>query len=81
MPGGVPAAALEAARGTLGAAAKVAGDLPAHQAAALLSAAREAFAQAFEVTALACAGLALVAASATVLLLKGAGTEREVVAV
>jgi MFS transporter, DHA2 family, multidrug resistance protein len=80
MPGGVPAAAMEAARGTLGAAAKVAGDLPAHQAAALLSAAREAFAQAFEATALVCAGLALVAAFATVVLLKGAATESGVAA-
>jgi hypothetical protein len=53
---------------------------PAHQATALVSAAREAFSQAFEATALVCAGLALVAAFGAVVLLKGVGTGNEAAA-
>jgi hypothetical protein len=43
----------------------------------LVAAARAAFTQAFEVTALVCAGLAFVAAAGTVVVLREAGTGRE----
>ena len=52
MPAGISAAAAEAARGTIGGAVSVAGQLPAALGAGLMDAARSAFAQAFEVTAL-----------------------------
>ena len=69
---GIPKEALEAARNTMGGAVEVAGRLPGPQSAELLGAAREAFTQAFELTALVCAALALAAAIATALLLRNA---------
>jgi DHA2 family multidrug resistance protein-like MFS transporter len=51
LPVGVPAEAAEIARGTIGGAVSVAGELPGALGAELLGAAREAFAQAFGTTA------------------------------
>jgi DHA2 family multidrug resistance protein-like MFS transporter len=48
---GVPAAAAEAARSTLGSAVAVAAELPGASGAALLDTSRDAYAQAFQVTA------------------------------
>jgi DHA2 family multidrug resistance protein-like MFS transporter len=52
LPAGLAPEAAEAARGTIGGAVSVAGQLPAALGAALMDSARSAFAQAFEVTAL-----------------------------
>ena len=69
-PDGIPRQVTEAARGTLGGAVDAAGQLPASQGAELLGLARDAFSQAFELVAVVCAVLALVAAIATSVLLK-----------
>jgi DHA2 family multidrug resistance protein-like MFS transporter len=69
---GLSPAAAEAARGTLGGAVQAAGRLAGPQAVELLGVAREAFAQAFQVAAVVCAGLTLLAAAAIVLLLREA---------
>ena len=64
------AGAPEAARATLGGAVAAAAALPGDEGAALLRAAREAFTQAFQVTAAVCAAIALLLAVATALLLR-----------
>jgi MFS transporter, DHA2 family, multidrug resistance protein len=69
VPEGVPPEAAEAARGTLGGALAVAERLPGRLGAELLGTARHGFAQAFELTAAICAGLALVTAILAVFLL------------
>jgi MFS transporter, DHA2 family, multidrug resistance protein len=67
-----------AARGTLGGAIEVAKGLTLPQGRELVGAARAAFEQAFQVTALVCAALALLAAAGTVLVLRErGGRERE----
>jgi len=69
LPAGVPAEAAEIARGTIGGAVSVAGELPAALGAELLGSAREAFAQAFGTTAAISAVIAIgVAMLAAVLL-------------
>jgi DHA2 family multidrug resistance protein-like MFS transporter len=69
VPGGVPPEALEAARSTLGGAVAVGDQLPHGLGAELLGAAREAFTQAFQLTAAISAAVALITALlATVLL-------------
>jgi DHA2 family multidrug resistance protein-like MFS transporter len=79
MPAGVPAGAMQAARGTLGGAVEAARALEGQPGAELVVVAREAFTQAFQTTALVCAGLALVAAIGTVLVLRGTGPRPEAV--
>jgi DHA2 family multidrug resistance protein-like MFS transporter len=78
VPDGIPPDAMEAAQRTLGGAVEVAGGLPGHLGAELLGAAREAFTQAFELTAVVCAALALAAAIATAPLLRDVGPSPEV---
>ncbi len=69
LPAGVPAEAAEIARGTIGGAVSVAGELPGTLGVELLAAAREAFAQAFGTTAAISAVIAIgVALLAAVLL-------------
>jgi DHA2 family multidrug resistance protein-like MFS transporter len=67
FPAGVPAEAAEIARGTIGGAVSVAGELPGALGAEVLGAARDAFAQAFgttaAVSALIAIGVALLAAA------------------
>jgi DHA2 family multidrug resistance protein-like MFS transporter len=70
MPAGVPRDIGEAARATLGGAVHAARELEPAQGAQLVATARAAFTQAFEVTALVCAGLAVAAAVGTVLVLR-----------
>ena len=70
VPAGVPAAAAEAARGTIGGAVSVAGQLPAALGAGLMDAARSAFAQAFEVTAVIGAAISVGVAILAVALLR-----------
>jgi DHA2 family multidrug resistance protein-like MFS transporter len=79
VPGGLLPEATEAARSTLGGAVAVAGQLPPGLAAELLGSAREAFVQAFELTAAICAALSLATAVVAVLLLGRvrAGSEKE----
>jgi DHA2 family multidrug resistance protein-like MFS transporter len=72
LPAGVPPDAAAAARATLGGAAAVAGRLPGQVGAELLSAAREAFGGAFELTAAINAGLAITTAILTAVLLRRA---------
>jgi MFS transporter, DHA2 family, multidrug resistance protein len=72
VPAGIPPDAVEAARSTLGGALEVAGRLPGRLGGELLGMAREAFTQAFELTAVVCAALALAAAVVTALLLREA---------
>jgi MFS transporter, DHA2 family, multidrug resistance protein len=79
VPDGIPRQATEAARSTLGGAVEAAGRLPGHLGAELLGAAREAFTQAFQLTAVVCAALALAAAIATVLLLRNVRPSAEVI--
>jgi len=79
MPAGVSADALQAARGTLGGAVQAARELGDQRGAELVGAARAAFTQAFEVVALVCAGLALVAAVGIVLVSRQAETRVEAV--
>jgi DHA2 family multidrug resistance protein-like MFS transporter len=66
---GLPPGTLEAARGTLGGALSVAATLPEKVGAALVGASRSAFIEAFQVTALLSAVIALIAAVATALFL------------
>jgi DHA2 family multidrug resistance protein-like MFS transporter len=73
LPAGVPSEAALAARDTLGGAVAAAGGLHAETGAVLLSAARGAFASAFEVTAVICAAVALAAAVLTAIALRGVG--------
>jgi DHA2 family multidrug resistance protein-like MFS transporter len=69
LPAGVPAEAAEVARGTIGGAVSVSGELPDALGAELLGSAREAFAQAFGTTAAISAVIAIgVAVLAAVLL-------------
>jgi DHA2 family multidrug resistance protein-like MFS transporter len=77
MPADVPRDVGDAARATLGGAVHAAKALEPEQGAQLVAAARAAFTQAFEVTALVCAGLAAVAAIGTVLVLREAGARPE----
>jgi DHA2 family multidrug resistance protein-like MFS transporter len=77
MPAAVPRDIGEAARATLGGAVHAAKSLEPEQAAQLVATARAAFTQAFEVTALVCAGLAVAAAIGTVLVLREAGARSE----
>jgi DHA2 family multidrug resistance protein-like MFS transporter len=79
MPTGVATDVGEAARATLGGAVQAAKALAPAQGAQLVAAARQAFTQAFEVTALVCAGLAVVAAIGTALVLRDAGAGEEAV--
>lgn len=71
-PQGIPREAFEAARNTMGGALETARRLSGQQGGELLGAAREAFTQAFELTALVCAALALAGAIATAILLRNA---------
>jgi MFS transporter, DHA2 family, multidrug resistance protein len=66
LGGDLPSNALETARDTLGGALSVAGTLPDELGAALVTASRSAFVEAFQTTALACAAIALIAAAGTV---------------
>jgi DHA2 family multidrug resistance protein-like MFS transporter len=70
LPAGVPAAAAETARSTIGGAVSVAGELPRALGAELLDAARVAYAQAFGVTAAISAIIALGVAILAVALLR-----------
>lgn len=65
LGGDLPSDALEAARDTLGGALSMAGALPTEIGAALVTASRGAFVEAFQTTALACAAIALMAAGGT----------------
>ncbi len=69
LGGDLPPDALEAARDTLGGALSVAGALPEQLGAALVSASRSAFVEAFQATALASAAITLIAAVAAALIL------------
>jgi MFS transporter, DHA2 family, multidrug resistance protein len=73
VPGGVPAAAMKAARSTLGGAVAVAESLPGEAGTALLGSAREAFTQAFQMVAGVSALVAVAAAVVAAVLLRGAG--------
>jgi MFS transporter, DHA2 family, multidrug resistance protein len=77
MPAGVPLEVGRTARGTLGGAIAAAESLDPRQAKVLVAAARAAFTQAFEVTALVCAVLALIAAAGTMLVLTERGSRRK----
>jgi DHA2 family multidrug resistance protein-like MFS transporter len=79
VPTGVPPEATEAARDTLGGAIAVAKELPGNVGSELLGAAREAFARAFDVTAVVSAVIVIAAAIATVIWLRrvGVGSESE----
>jgi DHA2 family multidrug resistance protein-like MFS transporter len=66
----IPAEAVDAAQGTLGGAVAVAAQLPDHLAAELLSAARAAFTQALELSAVISAAVVLMAAMMTMVLVK-----------
>jgi DHA2 family multidrug resistance protein-like MFS transporter len=70
VPAGVPPGAAEAARGTLGGAVAVAEQLPAQLGAELLLTAREAFAQAFDLTAAISAIVAMATAIMAAVLLR-----------
>ena len=70
MPMGVPSAAAEAARDTLGGAAAMAASLPERTGAALLAAARDAFTDAVVLTATVSAALVIGAAIVTAILLR-----------
>jgi DHA2 family multidrug resistance protein-like MFS transporter len=76
MPNGVPSDVREIARGTLGGATAVAEGLPGHLGAALLGTARDAFTQAFVMTAVVNALLMLVTAVAATLMLRRAVSRR-----
>jgi DHA2 family multidrug resistance protein-like MFS transporter len=76
VPEGVPPDATEIARGTLGGATAVAEQLPEPLGAALLETARDAFVQAFEVTAIVNAVLVLAAAIAATIMLRHAQSLR-----
>jgi DHA2 family multidrug resistance protein-like MFS transporter len=68
----VPAEAAEVARGTIGGAVSVAGELPGTLGAQMLDAAREAFAHAFRATAVLSAAIAIGVAALAVALLRRA---------
>jgi MFS transporter, DHA2 family, multidrug resistance protein len=70
IPGGVAPEAREAARSTLGGAVAVANQLPGQLGAELLGTAREAFAQAFEITAAISAAVSLITAVGVMILLR-----------
>ena len=70
VPKGLPPEALEAARSTLGGAVAVAGQLPAQVGTQLLGSAREAFIQAFQLTAAISAMVSLVTAVGVMVLLR-----------
>src|SRR5262249_28023038 len=72
LPAGVPSAAADAARATLGAARSVATGLPGDLGVELLDAARAAFTQAMAATAVICAGVAIATALLTAGLLRRA---------
>jgi MFS transporter, DHA2 family, multidrug resistance protein len=74
VPAGIPPAAAAAARDTLGGAMAAAGRLPAQPGAELLDAARGAFTQAMESTALISAAVVLATAIVTALLLRPVAT-------
>jgi len=74
IPGGVPSEAAEAARSTLGGALAAARQLPDPLGASLLDAAREAFAEAFHLTAAICAAVVVAAAVMVAVLLRGGKT-------
>jgi DHA2 family multidrug resistance protein-like MFS transporter len=78
MPADVSPDIGRAARGTLGGAVEVAKGLAPVQGSELVEAARAAFMQAFQMTALVCAALSLVAAAGTVLVLRERGPRAEV---
>jgi DHA2 family multidrug resistance protein-like MFS transporter len=69
-PAGIPAEAMEAARGTLGGAVAVASRLPDQVGSALLMTARNAFTQSFELIAIICMALSLAAAVGTAVVLR-----------
>lgn len=73
VPIGVPPEATEIARATLGGAVAVAERLPDHLRVELLGTAREAFAQAFELTAAISATVAIATAIVAAVLLRGVG--------
>jgi DHA2 family multidrug resistance protein-like MFS transporter len=77
VPAGVPPQAAIAARDTLGGAWSAAQQLPGETGAALLDTASRAFAQAFEITAIICAAVALAAATLAAILLRSIGDGRE----
>jgi len=70
VPGNVPSHAIEAARSTLGGALAVAEELPHRLGAELLGTAREAFTQAFQLTAAISAAVALITALLATALLR-----------
>jgi DHA2 family multidrug resistance protein-like MFS transporter len=72
LPPAIPPDAVDAARGTLGGAIAVAGQLPDHLSAELLSTARSAFTQALELSAVISAAVVLAAAMMTMVLVKRA---------
>jgi DHA2 family multidrug resistance protein-like MFS transporter len=71
LPSGLPPAAVEAARGTIGGAVAVAGELPVGAGAEVLEAARDAFAHAFGATAVLSAAIAIAVAVLAAALLRG----------
>jgi DHA2 family multidrug resistance protein-like MFS transporter len=77
VPAGIPPEATEAARSTLGGAVAVAEQLPNQLGTVLLSLAREAFVQAFELISAICAAVVIVTAIVAVVVLRrvGPGTE------
>jgi len=77
VPAGVPHQAADAARDTLGGAWAAAQQLPGETGAALLDTARAAFAQAFEITTIICAAVALAAAMLAAILLRRVGNGAE----
>ena len=77
VPVGVTGQVAAAARDTLAAALAMAQHLPGQAGTDLAAAARTAFAQAFELTSLICAGVALVAAALTTIMLRHAGATSE----
>lgn len=75
----MPAAALEAARQTLGGAVAVSATLPVEQSAPLLAAARTVFTDAFTLTAAVCAAISFAIALASWRLLRSAGVGATIV--
>jgi DHA2 family multidrug resistance protein-like MFS transporter len=71
IPPGLPLEAAEAARGTLGGAVAVAEQLPDALGIELLAAARDAFSQSLELTAIVSAGLSLLTALLVTVVLRG----------
>jgi MFS transporter, DHA2 family, multidrug resistance protein len=77
VPNGLSQDVAEVARDTLGGASAAAQALPPETAAALLHSGRAAFAQAFEVTALLCAAVALATSVLAVIMLRSVGSSDE----